>query len=194
METLRKLLDAECDYRMADETMDKFLGLMTPVYLKNNEPLIPYGKMDDNVYVVKEGIIRFAYLDGQKEMTFSFATPGTLLISWHSFYMHMPSAFQLESCSKSVIMKVPKAKFDELLRESNDFTSWMLRMSMAQFWFHEMKLAVINGTAKERFEALVKNRPEILQRVSNKIIASYIGISQPYLNVLKRELMPNFKK
>ncbi len=28
METLRKLLNAECDYRMADETMDMFFDIM----------------------------------------------------------------------------------------------------------------------------------------------------------------------
>lgn len=195
MDELRKLLDVECDYRMADDTMDRFLGLMTEVRLKNNEPLIPYGKTDKNIYVVKEGIIRLAYFDGSKEMTFSFATPGTLLISWHSYYALVPSIFQLESCGKSVIMKVTKAQFDELLSESYDFTSWMLRMSMAQFWFHEMKLALINGaTAKERFEALLKNRPEIIQKVSSKIVASYIGIIPSSLSRLKRELMPSSKK
>ncbi len=51
METLRKLLNAECDYRMADETMDTFLGLMTEVPLKNKEPIIPYGRLDNSIYV-----------------------------------------------------------------------------------------------------------------------------------------------
>jgi CRP-like cAMP-binding protein len=189
METLKKQLNEVCDYRMEEETMDRFLGLATEFRLKNKELLIPYGKLDDNVYILKEGIVRFAYFDGLSEKTFSFSTPGNLIISYHSFYKHIPTSFQYESCGESVILRVPKAKFDELLRQSRDFTDWILRMSMEQLWCREMKATVINGSATERFEALLKNRPEILKRVSNKIIASYIGIEPPSLSRLKRRLM-----
>lgn len=194
METLKKLIETECDYRMADETVERFIGLMTEVRLKNKEPLIPYGKLDNNIYIVKEGLIRYAYFDGLKEKTHAFAAPGTLIISCHSFYMHAPSVFQYESCGESVVMKVSNAKCEELLRESVDFMSWMLRMSMYQLYAWEMKTTVINGTARERIEALIKNRPEILERGTNKVIASYIGIEQSYFSRLKRVIAPKFKK
>ena len=194
METLRKQLNAVCDYHMADETMDRFLELTTEVQLKNKEPLIPFGKMDNSVYILKEGVIRFAYFDGEKEKTFAFSTPGNLIISYHSFYKGIPSFFQYESCGKSVVLKVSKSKFDELFRQSADFSNWMFRMSLDQLYTYEMKTEVINGTAVERFEALIKNRTEILKRVSNKVIASYIGVNQPYLSRLKRQILPKFKK
>ena len=193
METLKNQLNAVCDYRMAAETMDRFLGLASEIRLKNKELLIPYGKLDNNVYILKEGIIRFAYFDGSAEKTFSFSTAGNLIISYHSFYKNIPTSFQYESCGDSVVLKVPKAKIDELLKESRDFTDWMLRMSLEQLWCREMKATVINGSARERFEALVKTRPIILRVVSNKIIASYIGITPSSLCRLKRQLMPGHK-
>ncbi len=189
MDDFRKRLNTTCDYGMSDETMDMFIGLMSEINLKDKEPLIPYGKFDNNIYVLREGILRKAYFDGMREKTMAFATPGNLIISYHSFYMHVPSFFQYESCGRSVVMKIPKAKFDELSEQSVDFKNWMLRMCVEQLWCWEMKASVINGTAKERFEALIKNRPEILKRVSNKIIASYIGVNQPYLSRLKRHIL-----
>lgn len=194
METLRKQLNEACDYIMSDETMERFLELTSEMRLKNKEPLIPYGKFDNNIYILKEGIIRFAYVDSLGEKTLSFATPGNMIISYHSFYRGIPSFFQFESCGRSVVMKVPKSKFDELLKQSDDFARWMLRMSLEHLWCWEMKTALINGTAKERFESLMDNRPEILRTVSNKIIASYIGIIPSSLSRLKRQLMPNSKK
>jgi CRP-like cAMP-binding protein len=191
METLRKQLNAECDYHMADETMDKFLDLMTEVYFKNNEAIVPYGKFDNNIYIVKSGIVRYAYFDGLKEKTFGFALPGTMMISYHSYYHREPSFFQIESCNESVVVKITRTNFDNLMKESNDFAQWMLRLSSAQLWQFEMKLAVVNGTAKERFKALIKNRPEILENVSAKIVASYIGITPQYLSKLKSEFMPD---
>jgi CRP-like cAMP-binding protein len=189
METLKQLIIAESDYRMADETMEKFLGFMAELRLKDKEPLIPYGKFTNNIYVLKEGTIRLAYFDGPKERTFAFAAPGTLLIPFHSYYMNRPSFFQYESCGQSVVMEVPKAKFDELLRQSNDFSQWVLNVLMVQMYSLEMKLAVMNGTPKERFEALAKDRPHILQKVSNRVIASYIGVDEAYLSRLKKRIL-----
>lgn len=194
MENLKKLLDQECDYRMEGQTMDAFVGLMSEIVLKNRQPLIAYGQFDDNVYVLKEGIMRFAYFDGLKEMTFGFSMPGTVIIQYHSFYNRLPSFFQIESCGRSTVMKVSRADFDRLKGSSVDFLNWMFHLQTAQLWLYEKKLAVLNGTARERFEAMVKKRPDILEKVSSKMIASYIGITPSSLSRLKRELKKNSPK
>lgn len=188
MNVLKQLLNEECNYRMNDRTMESFIGLMVEMNLKNNEPLIAYGRFDENIYILKEGIMRFAYFDGMKEMTFGFSIPGTVIIQYHSFYNRMPSFFQIESCGRSTVMKVSRSDFDRLANSSEDFLKWMFHLQAAQLWLHEKKLSVVNGTAKERFESLVKNRPEILEKVSSKVVASYIGVTPSSLCRLKREL------
>ncbi len=194
MEDLKRLLDAECDYRMQDETMEKFIGLMTEMELKQNEPLIPYGKIDNNIYVIKKGIVRAAYFDGFKEVTFAFGLPGSLAISYYSFCKGNQSFSKFEACCDSVVMKISKSSFYDLIRQSHDFAQWMMSMSLEQLLFHERKREVVNGDAKERFEALMKNRPEIVENVSSKIIASYIGITPEYFCRMKRRYMFKMKK
>ena len=169
--------------------MDRFLERMVEVQLKDKEPLIPYGKFDTNVYILKEGLIRRIYFDGSKERTVAFSTPGTTMISYHSFYMREPSYFQLESCGRSVVMKISEAAIYELMGQSEDFALWIFRIVVSQLYFWEKKMAVINGTAKDRFEALIKNRPEILKKVSNRVVASYIGVEESYLSRLKRKIL-----
>jgi CRP-like cAMP-binding protein len=188
METLKKQLNAECSYIMSDETMERFLGSISEtIELKPGEPLIPYDKLDNNVYVLKNGIIRSVYFDGVQERTFAFALPGTVMISYYSFYRNQSSFFQLEACCDSTVLKITKERFVNLARESSDFAQWIMWMSIGQLWFYEMKLAVVNGDAKERFESLLRNRPEIMEKVPMKIIASYIGITPQYLSLLKRQ-------
>ena len=189
MEALRELLFAECDYRMKDETMDMFIGSMSEIELKANEPLIDYGALDGNVYVLKSGIVRAAYFNGFKEMTFAFGTPGTMIVSYYAFYKGEPSFFKLEASCRSVVMKIPKAKFVELTQQSHDFAQWVMWMSIGQLWLYEKKLVVVNGDAKERFEALIRNRPEIMEKVPMKHIAAYIGVTPQYLCKMKRLFM-----
>jgi len=63
MEKLKAQLYEECPYPLPGEIMDQFLTMMTPMYLKRNEPLIECGKLDTNIYILKEGILRLHYLE-----------------------------------------------------------------------------------------------------------------------------------
>ena len=194
METLRKLLNAECGYRMRDETMNMFLGLMTEVRLKRHQVLVPYGHVDDNLYIVKTGIVREVHFDGFKEVTFSFSLPGTLRISFPGFLAGELAFSKYQACCESVVMKITKAQFTDLMKQSHDFAQWMTYMSLGQLLFYEKKRAIVNGDAKERYEALMENRPEIIRDVSSRIIASYIGVTPEYLCSLKRHFSKKSKK
>jgi CRP-like cAMP-binding protein len=193
MENLKKLLNIECSYRLKDETMESFMSLMTEFELERNKPLIPYGEIDNNIYIVKEGIIRLAYFDGFKEKTLAFGLSGTVLISYNAFCHSNPSFMKCETCCNSVIMKVPKAKFLELANKSHDFAQWMMHMSMEQLFNNEVRLEIVNGSAKERLESLMEGRPEIVENVYNKVLASYIGIAPEYLCRLKQQFKHKLK-
>lgn len=190
METVKNLLLKECDYPVSGEIIDKLLDGMEEIPLKPNDILIMSGKVDGNIYVVKEGVVRYSYMNGLREMTFAFALPGTMIMSMFSYYFHQPTFYQIEACCESVAVKITKQKFDSLVAESHDFAQWALRMAYGQLCFFEMKNCVINGDAKERFLSLVKNRPEIMEKVPLKFVASYLGITQSYLSRLKKQLLP----
>lgn len=188
MEALKKLLAEECHYRLRDEIMDRFLDMMTEVRLKVNEPIISYGELNSDVYILKEGIIRLIYFDGINERTHAFALAGTMVMSHHSYFMRYPAFLQVEACIESTVMKISKRAFDDLMEESHEFSRWVADMALSQLYSYEMKLSVINGTtAKERFVSLAKSRPMIMEKVSLKIIASYLGITPQYLSMLKQQ-------
>jgi CRP-like cAMP-binding protein len=186
MEALKELLSNECAYQLPDGLMDEFLYSLTEVRLKPNEILIPYGRMDDNVYVVKSGIIRYCYYDGDREKTFAFALPGTMIIHYHCYSKRLPSFFQFEACGESTVMKLSKKEMEGFAARSHEFSRWMLNLSLEQLYGFEMKLALINGEAKDRFLALIQNRPEIMACVPLKVIASYLGITPQYLSQLRK--------
>ena len=186
MDTLRQLLNVECKYRMNDDTMDTFLDLMTEVHLEPYEALVDYGALDSNIYVIKSGIIRCAYFNGFREMTYAFGAAGTMLTSYYPFLMREPSFCKFEACCPMTVMKISRAHFLELTRQSHDFAQWVMHMSWSQLWLYEMKLSVINGDAKERFRSLMENRPEIVETVPVKYIAAYIGVTPQYLCKMKR--------
>ena len=109
--------------------------------------------------------------------------------------MHGPSYYQVETCCPSVILKIREQDFWETVESDNTFAIFMLHNAYGELYSHEFKESTINnGTARERFEAMMKYRPVILEKVPQKIIASYLGITSEYFSVLKRRLLTAGKK
>lgn len=188
MERLKELLAVECSFKPSDKLLDDFLKPAELVKLRKGEILIMSGRLEPNIYIVKDGVIRYSYMDGIKEVTYVFALPGSIIIAMHSFYAHLPAFYQVEACCKSAVFKIPQSHYEHLVATSHEFAQWALRYAQGQLFFLEKKDSVVNGNAKERYLSLIKKRPEIIQKVPLKYIASYLGITQPYLSYLKKQL------
>lgn len=183
-----QLLKEECSFRPSDEIIGMFLASMEEIRLKPKERIIDYGRINTDVYCLKEGIIRMYHIEDSREITFGFATPGTVFLSPNS-YIRRPAFMMVENCKKeSVILRMSRNKFNELITTSHEFSLWMFNIAMAQLCGCERKLNLINGTAKDRYLAVIKNRPEIIEAVPGNVIASYLGVTPQYLCNLKKEL------
>ena len=66
MENLKKALAEEAPFKLSEEVMDKFCSIMEEKRLKKREVMIQCGELNDNIYVVKEGILRRSHMDGDK--------------------------------------------------------------------------------------------------------------------------------
>lgn len=187
MEELKRLLADECHYQLSDDVMDRFLSCGELVSLKPGEVLIHTGQYDPNIYIVKSGVIRHAFMNGCNEITATFALAPTMFMEFHCYYAKQPSFYQVEACCHTTVLKIYKADYDGLIADSHEFARWALSMADYQFYSYERKNSLINGDARGRFEALIKNRPEIMDVVSLKVIASYLGITQQYLSKLKND-------
>ena len=168
--------------------MNLFCSCMEEVHIKKYDYMIKSGDIDNNIYIVKDCIIRRTHEVGDKIMTNSFAIKGSVLMSWHCYYYNQPSYSQFQACCDSVLMKVTKAKFDELIATSHEFAQWALSLAHGTLYYQEFKSKAIKGTVKERYTSLIKGRPEIIQKVPLGFIASYLGITQSHLSRMRNEL------
>lgn len=187
MERLCLLLDEECEYTLPRELMLEFLGKGEVRFYKNKEFIHREDTSDPDIYIVIDGIIRRWYWNGDIEVTRSFSISGTMIISYHSYYGNLPPAYFNQACCDTLILRITRKDFDDMIRKYADFARWCLRMAQCQHFFYEKKDRIINGSVKERYMALEKNRPEIIRKVSLKIIASYLGVTPQYLSSIRNE-------
>lgn len=188
MENLKSLLKQEGTFGPSEQLMDMLLSEMSEISLKAKENIIEHGTVNRNIYLVKTGLLKLSYFNADKEVVIAFASPGTFFLSPISFYIRKPAFINIQSCKESTVMKLSKERFDSLMNESHDFARWMFNIAMGQIFSLEMKSSLINGTAKERYLALIKNRPDIIQAVPMKTIASYLGVTPSYICHIKQDL------
>ena len=185
-ERLCGLLGQECSYQLDGKLMRRFLDGGHVIGLHRNEILTTAGMVDTNLYIVIEGIMRNWYYDGDREVTSYFSMDGTLFTAYYSFYCNRPAFYNVEACCPTTCLCIPRSHYFELFNTSHEFCKWFLTMANCQLFFYEYKDSVINSTARERYIALLKKRPEILRKVSLSVIASYLKITPQYLSRLRK--------
>lgn len=184
---LKRLFIDECRYQLNNEVMDEFLDLGTVVEFNRGEIICRAGLVDTNVYVVISGIVSRWRWNNNKEMVDTFSMPGTMFMEYHSYYASLDSHAFFEACCPSRLLKIAARDFDNLVERSHEFARWTLNMAYNQLYSYEIRELNFNGDVYQRYESLMRDRPEIIREVPMKVVAAYLGVSPQYLSTLRKE-------
>ncbi len=187
---IRELILSEgiAQVQLSDGLINNLIDCGHIVSLKAGQPLVKVGDVNPDFYILIDGIIRSWYVLDNVEVTTAFGIAGTQILNYASYTAGQPSESNSEACTKCKLMRVPKEDYDRMLHTSLEFCNWRLRLAYDQFYFTEMRNQVIKGDARQRYAALLQSRPEIVQKVTLKIIATYLGITPQYLSHLRNTL------
>lgn len=91
----------------------------------------------------------------------------------------------VEAFLDTVVTAIPMEEFLRAGERSPLFMRWMVEWFLGQIYTIERKRTILTGDASERYDALVRRRPELIQSVPIKTIASYLGIAETSLSRLR---------
>lgn len=192
-EAVKALIKNELGYLPKGRGIDELLELAHEEVYTRGQAIIREGSKCPDIYIVTRGIVRFADLDGDRERTFAFALPGSIVMSKHSFVMDLPSYYRVEACCDTNVLVIDRDDFWALLERNHDLALWMLKYAYGECYYQEYKNASVhNGTAADRYRRMLNDRPEITDRVPQKMVASYLGVTPEYLSKLKRDYFKPF--
>lgn len=195
LEQLIHLLALEAKYQINESVLGELLAEGTLVELATYEPMVDAGKFDPNVYVVKRGLIRGTYLDKNIEKTAGFALPGTLLISFHSYYGDEPSYYRFEACCPTEVIRIPKAHFDSMLASSHEFALYMISCHQNQLYYNEYKNQVLSGDAKTRLVQLTCRLSGLIDGYTyDDAVLEDVRPDMDHESAVKKELFQRWKE
>ncbi len=156
---------------------------------KRNEEVLRNGRFCNHLYFVTQGMLRGYYIIDNKEVSNWLATEGDFCTSYYSFIARTTSYETIEAIEKSEVQAISYANLNKVYNLFPE-TERAGRLILEEYYsrLEERMISLQFKSAKERYEGLQKNRPELLKRAPLGCIASYLGMTQETLSRIRAEL------
>jgi len=149
--------------------------------------LLHQNEVCKSIYFVNAGAIRAYYSDKQdKETTIMFGVADWWITDMYSFLNQQPALMNLEALEASEVLELSKSNMDQLYIDVPKFERFF-RIIIQNAYVREQVRVIHNlsKTAEERYEIFMQKYPHIAARVTQKQIASYLGITPEFLSAIR---------
>jgi CRP-like cAMP-binding protein len=175
--------------RFAEVTREEFEMLKPYFVLRRftkKTIILDEGEVEDHLSIVVEGLVRKYAKAGKNEVTIQLATEGHIIQSEISFHDRSPSRVILETIEPSILISMSYDHVQEAL-EKIPRAEALGRAIVTQMFVKKDNryLVQLKKTTREKFLDYVTNHPHMLQRVPQKILASYLNIKPETFSRLK---------
>ena len=175
---------------ISEEHLDLICSYFKKVETKRNEIIIGFDDVCSNYYFINKGCIRLYTInsDGTENSRY-FAFEGMLCTALPSFIDQKPASEYLQTIEKSQLLVITRLDFYKLVEQFSKFGIIHNRILELAFIGAQQRIYGFQGfDAFEKVKWIIKNQPHFLLRVSNKMAASYLGISPSTLSRVKSKL------
>jgi CRP-like cAMP-binding protein len=144
------------------------------------------GQISKVAYLIEKGCVRSWFNNHGKDITFQFFFEGESVASVESFMTNQPSLYHLESIEPCIIHSISKKDFQFILDDSPRIKKEVEALVFKRLLFYQqLFLSRIKDNPQKRYQELLQYRPEILERVPQHYIASYLGITSVSLSRIR---------
>lgn len=170
-----------------EQELDRISSYFKPRSVKKNVILLQEGSVCKEFYFVCTGGVRTFFNDKNgREMTRYVMLDNRIGTALTSFIVQKPSVEILEVIEDSMLLVISHADFFKLNKEMLCFKNFYQRMLEMAYSFQNRRIEHITTlNAKQRYELVLKENPLLIQRLSNRILASYLNIREETLSRLK---------
>ncbi|BDD12636.1 cyclic nucleotide-binding protein (plasmid) [Fulvitalea axinellae] len=151
--------------------------------------LLREGQVSKESYHVLKGCLRIYYLVKGEEKTVAFYTEGQTVSSFKSYTSGTPSRHYLACVEDSTLVCLTYEKEQELYSRLPIFESLCRQSAEKDFGENQEALAdYIIKSPEERYLHLMDTRPELLTRVPQYHLATYLGVKPESLSRIRKRI------
>ncbi len=154
---------------------------MKKIEVKKGQILQRKGDLNSKVYQVESGLLRsYSISDKGREHIYMFAPEGWIIAD--NVAPDEPCDLFIDTIEDSIVLQIEKNHQDV-----HDVPKLIKRLSVLQ----KRVIMLMCASALERYEHFLATYPAIVQRVPQKMIASYLGITPEALSTVRKKRSQN---
>lgn len=165
--------------------------------IPRNEFLLQRGEICKYSFFVERGLLRYYSIDDKgKEHILQFAPENWFMTDRESVYFHQPSQYFIQALEDTEVVVLDQDFMSQLAFENKSLADFNLRLlhNHIRHLQHRIHL-LLSASAEERYLDFIKIYPDVLLRVPQIHVASYLGIAPESLSRIRKDLaLKNFKK
>jgi CRP-like cAMP-binding protein len=184
LEYVRQLISQHIE--LTEEEFQTFASKLHPVSFDKKTKLVDIDEVSTTFYFVIKGISRRYFYRGKQEVITHLIKEGGMMASVISFLTGEPSRYILETIEPVTALALSKKDLDELFLSDKKWEKFGRKIITAFFLQVEYQiLDNIRCSTRERFINFMKQNPDLVLRVPQKYLASYLEIQPETFSRLK---------
>ena len=153
------------------------------------EIIVEEGQRDQEIRFVTEGSARSYVMREDKCVIFSFSFEGDPATSTLGTQPGGLSRQTIETMEPATLVRIPRARMDELFAGNAELADWGRRMAEEQLRRHEEYFADFAWRDKsEQYKRMLREYPQLLQRIALKDLAAYLFVTPQSLSRIRAEI------
>jgi CRP-like cAMP-binding protein len=171
---------------LSEEEFNAFSVFVEVRHFEKKQKIISLGETEIYLNLVVTGLVRKYFLKGKEEKVTYIAKENFLVNSMGSFLSGSPSIYFVEAIEPTTLLSIKKQDLENLYDTHHNIER-LSRLVLTSLFIQREKQDYdqIRLSVRERFIQFMQNNPDLLQRVPQKYLASYLNIKPETFSRMK---------
>jgi CRP-like cAMP-binding protein len=165
-----------------------FTALLVPQHVARSGTLLVAGERAQYLTFVVRGCVRTYATDAHgKEHNLAFSTEGWWCTDSAAFFNRTPATLGLQALEATDVLHLSLDHLEQLCQQVPKFERFFRILTQNGYQLLQRRLeAHLKLTAEARFAQFERQYPRLHQRVAQKHIAAYLGVTPEFLSMLRK--------
>jgi CRP-like cAMP-binding protein len=180
-------------------SLDEYNELIAPCIIKRHfdkKSIITYrGEVENYLNFIDSGLVRKYYKKANEEVNTQISYEGHIIHSQESFHSRTPSEYSIETIEPTELTSVTYECLEKIYSSSEKMQRLgRLVITATMVLKDKWQSQLVKLSPRERFISFVTRHPELMQRVPQKFLASYLNIKPETFSRFKHLVKDHSKK
>lgn len=172
------------------EEQDLYVSLFTEKKIKKKDFLLRQGEIAKYDYFITKGCLKVYNIDTKgSEHISMFAIKDWWSGDMASFITQQPANYFIQALEESEVLQISKENFDLLFERIPKFERfYRILYQRSLVTYIQRSDQNISFSAEDRYLKFIKEYPSLINRISQKNIAAYLGVTPEFLSLLRKKM------